>query len=75
MTLNDCDLDKVYKVLSIQDLEEKVTLRLYEIGLFLGSEIKVLNKSFSNKTLLVQILDSCFVLKEDISKHIKVNNG
>ena len=42
------------------------------IGFFPSSIIQVLNKSYSKKTLLVQVLDSCFTLKNDIARFIEV---
>ena len=72
MTLEQCDIKKEVEVISINNLDAKLKIRLYEIGFFPASKIQVLNKSYSKKTLLVQVLDSCFTLKSDVAKFIEV---
>ena len=72
MTLEQCELKRDVEIISLNGLDMKLKIRLYEIGFFPSSIIQVLNKSYSKKTLLVQVLDSCFTLKNDIAKFIEV---
>ena len=75
MTLCECKKNVFYKVVSIVSYDEKLKLRLYEVGFFPGSLIKILNKSFSNKTILVHVLDSCFAMQSDIANIVEVEYG
>ncbi|MBQ8522895.1 MAG: ferrous iron transport protein A [Clostridia bacterium] len=72
MTLDVCDKNKTCKIVSINLQDQKLKLRLYEIGFFVGAYAKVLNKSGLKKTLLVQVLDSCFIIKTHIAKFVEV---
>ena len=58
MTLNNCEKNRICKIISLDIKDDKLKFRLYEIGFFVGSQIQVLNTSFLKKTLLVQVLDS-----------------
>ena len=73
MTIYDCNKNEECFVKQVNINDDKLKIRLYEIGFFVGSPIKVLNKSFLNKTLLVGVLDSCFVIKADVAKMIEVD--
>ena len=72
MTLNECKKNILYKIDSVNIEDEKLKLRLYEIGFFVGSQVQVLNISALKKTMLVHVLDSCFAIKTNIAKHIEV---
>lgn len=72
MTINECDLNKKYRVKSIITDDAKLKLRLYEIGFFDSSEIMLLNKSFAGKTFLISVLDSCFAIKAGMAAAIEV---
>lgn len=72
MTLNECKKNKMCIVVNICCDNHKLRLRLCEIGFFKHSKIKVLNRSFMNKTLLVNTLDSCFAIKSNVAKLIEV---
>ena len=72
MKLNDCQKNKKLNVISINEIDQKLKLRLYEIGFYPSAEIKVLNISFLKHTILVQVLDSCFAIKSSIAKNIEV---
>ncbi len=73
MTIYDCNKYEEFCIKQLNISDPKLKLRLYEIGFFVGSKIKVLNKSFLNKTLLVNVLDSCFTIKGDVAKLIEVD--
>ena len=73
MTMYDCNKKQECYIKELNIVDEKLKLRLYEIGFFVGSKITVLNKSFLNKTLLVHVLDSCFAIKADVAKLIEVD--
>lgn len=72
MTIYDCKQSDVCIITKLNINDTKLKLRLYEIGFYVGSKIKVLNKSFLNKTLLVNVLDSCFAIKGEVAKLIEV---
>jgi len=72
MTLQNCTPNKVCKIISINNDDEKLKLRLYEVGFFECSKIMVLKKSCLNQTLLVQVLDSCFAIKTDMAELFEV---
>ena len=72
MSLFDCEKNKLCKIVSVNIQDEKLKLRLYEIGFFSNSQIKVLNKSYLKSTILVSVLDSCFAIKADVAKLIEV---
>ena len=73
MTICDCNKNQEYYIKQLNIEDDKLKLRLYEIGFFVGSKIKILNKSFLNKTLLINVLDSCFAIKADVAKLIEVD--
>lgn len=72
MTLKEVKKDTACIITRLNFIDTKLKLRLFEIGFFTGSKIKLLNFSPFRKTLLVQVLDSCFAIKNDIASHIEV---
>ncbi|MBQ7798157.1 MAG: ferrous iron transport protein A [Clostridia bacterium] len=72
MTLKNCPKNKICKIISLNIIDDKLKLRLYEIGFFVGSYIQVLNISALKKTMLIQVLDSCFAIKSSIADCIEV---
>ena len=75
MTLDKCLKNLVVFVKNINTDDYKLKLRLCELGFFTGSKIKVLNISSLKKTLLVQVLDSCFTIKSKTAELIEVCDG
>ena len=73
MNLSDVriNLDCVIKKININD--EKIKIRLMELGLCEGEKIKVVKKSIFKKTLLIVFNSSCFTLKDNLAKEITVN--
>lgn len=63
--------DCAIKSINIDD--EKMKFRLMELGIIVGSKIRVEKKSVLKKTLLVVFNNSCFTLKENFAKKILVN--
>ncbi len=61
----------IIKEINVED--EKLNLRLMELGLIFGGKLLVKNKSAYKKTLLVVINNSCFTIKDNIAKQIVVN--
>lgn len=72
MTLQNCDLKKYCKITKVDIDNEKLKLRLYEVGFFVGARVMVLNKSCFKQTLLVKVLDSCFAIKSNMAESIEV---
>ena len=73
MDLSCVKLNTQCVVKSIEISDEKTKLRLMELGIIDGIKIYVKNKSLLKKTLLVVFDYSCFTLKDNIAKQIKVN--
>ena len=72
MEINACLQNNNLKVVNVNIDDLKLKLRLYEIGIYPSAKIKVLNTSFFKKTILIQVLDSCFIIKSSIAKLIEV---
>ena len=72
MKLKDCPKHILLRIISVDISDAKLKLRLYEIGMFKGSIIQLLNSSFLKKTMLVQVLDSCFAVKSNVADNIEV---
>ncbi len=53
--------------------DDKMKIRLMELGIVEGTKIKVRRKSVMKKTLLVVFNSSCFTLKDNIARAIMVN--
>ena len=75
MSLSECQKNKICKIVSVNIDDIKIKLRLYEIGFFVGNEVTVLNHTLAKKTMLISVLDSCFIIKSDIAKSIEVKYG
>lgn len=73
MTLKEVKKNTVCIVTNLNVADIKLRLRLCEIGFFVGSKITVLKFSLFRKTILVQVLDSCFAIKSDVAQQIEVN--
>ena len=72
MKLNVCPKNQDLKVISLNNIDYKLKLRLYEIGFYPTAKIKVLNISHLKQTMLIQVLDSCFAIKSHIAECIEV---
>ena len=73
MSLYDAKLNTECMVKEINIADEKIKIRLMELGLILGCRLKVENKSALKQTMLVAFNSSCFTLKEEIAKGIIIN--
>lgn len=72
MTLLNCELNKKCKIISLNVEDEKLKIHLMEIGFFKFNIVSVSKRSVLKKTLLVDVLDSCFAIKDDMAKLIEV---
>ncbi|MFQ6723879.1 MAG: FeoA family protein [Clostridia bacterium] len=72
MNLKNSELHRDLKVLSLNITEPKLMLRLYELGIVPGFKIKILNMSCLKKTMLIKVLDSCFIIKASVAEMIEV---
>lgn len=63
--------DCVVKEIKIED--EKTKIRLMELGLILGTKLRVENKSALKQTLLVVFNSSVFTIKTDVANGIIIN--
>lgn len=72
MTLLNCDLDRKCCIVLVNVEDEKLRVRLMEIGFYLSGIVTVIKRSILKKTILVEVLDSCFAIKSDMAKFIEV---
>ena len=72
MTLDNVKLNIKCVVKSVKIINEKFKIRLMELGLINGCEIKVIKKSAMKKTLLVIFNSTCFTLKVNLATMIEV---
>ena len=75
MNLNNGEKNREYQITDINIVDERIKLRLYELGFFVNGKVMVLNRTIAKKTILVSVLDSCFIIKSDIAKSIEVEYG
>lgn len=61
----------IVKSIDIED--EKIKIRLMELGLIEGCFVKVFKKSVLKKTLLIEFNSMCFTLKDNLANKIMVN--
>lgn len=73
MSLNDVKINTICIIKSINIKDEKIKIRLMELGLNIGSKIVIKNKSLLKKTLLIVINSCCFTLKSNLAKGITVH--
>ncbi|MBR2969908.1 MAG: ferrous iron transport protein A [Clostridia bacterium] len=72
MNLYEVKLNTICVVKSINISDEKVKIRLMELGLIVGENILVKNRSSLKKTLLIAFNSSCFTIKDVIAREIGV---
>lgn len=72
MNLSDVKLNAKCVVKTVNIQNEKIKIRLMELGIVEGCTILVNKKSIFKKTLLVIFANSCFTLKENLAKEIEV---
>ena len=73
MDLFEAKLNTDCIITQIDIEDEKTKLRLMELGLFVGAKLKVERKSVLKQTLLVMFNFSCFTIKSEIAKKLKIN--
>lgn len=73
MTLYELRVNDIATVVSLNILDKKLNIRLQELGLYIGSKVKILKTSPLKQTLLIQIFNSAFALKSEVAKQIEVN--
>ncbi len=72
MSLYDVKLNTACKIQSLNVEDEKIKIRLMELGLIEECVVMVKKKSLLKQTLLIVFNSSCFTLKEEIAKSIVV---
>ncbi len=73
MPLTDVKLNTNCVIKEINIKDDKIKLRLMELGMLVGAKLKVANKSILKQTLLVIFNSSCFTIKADTAKNILIN--
>lgn len=72
MRLLDLKINQEAVIKKVLLKDDKLNLRLQELGLYCGSKICILNFSPLKQTLLVKIFNSVFALKSEVAKQIEV---
>lgn len=72
MDLNSVKLNTNCVIKKINVKDEKTKFRLMELGLVIGTNIKVIKRSVFKKTLLVTFSQCCFTLKDNLAKEFEV---
>ena len=72
MTLNDVKLkaDCIIKSINIED--DKIKIRLMELGLIDGCVVNVNRRSVLKRTMLIIFNSTCFTLKDSLAKQVVV---
>lgn len=73
MSLSEVKLNTDCVVKEIKIADEKTKIRLMELGLILGTKLRVENKSALKQTLLVVFNSSVFTIKTDVANGIIIN--
>ena len=73
MSLLDVKLNTDCVIKSVNVKDEKIKIRLMELGLVQGCVVKVNRKSVLKKTLLIIFNSTCFTLKDNLAREIVVN--
>ncbi len=72
MNLFEAKLNSLCKVQSVDILDRPTKIRLMELGLVIGSNVKVIKKSILKDTLLIVFNSTCFTLKSNLAREIVV---
>ena len=72
MSLYDVKLNTACKIQALNIEDEKIKIRLMELGLIEDCVVMVKKKSLLKQTLLIVFNSSCFTLKDNIAKSIVV---
>lgn len=72
MDLTQAKLSTNVKIKNIEIKDEKIRLRLKELGLFEGVLLKVKKRSLNKKTFLIHFNNTCFTLSGNLAKEIEV---
>lgn len=72
MSLYETKLNTPCIVKSINILDEKIKIRLMELGLIIGESILVKNRSGLKKTILIAFNSCCFTIKDVVAREIGV---
>ena len=72
MSLSDVKLNTDCVIKSINIKDEKIKIRLMELGLIEGAIVQVNRRSVLKKTLLIIFNLTCFTLKDNLAKEIVV---
>ena len=71
-TLCDLKENESAKILDLEGENFAIERRLFELGFLPGREIKILEKSFSKKTILIEIENYTIALRCSVANYIKV---
>ncbi len=73
MSLSDAKLKSKCIVNSIEIKDERIKIRLMELGLIEGCVLSVERKSILKKTLFIVFNSICFTIKDNLAKEIMVS--
>lgn len=72
MNLFEAKINSLCKVENLEISDEPTKIRLMELGLVVGANVKVIKKSMLKDTLLIVFNSTCFTLKANLASGILV---
>ncbi len=72
MDLSVAKVNTPCMVVSINIEDERMKIRLMELGLIVGSIVSIKKRSALKKTMLLAFNSSCFTMKSAVAKFIEV---
>lgn len=72
MNLFEAKINSLCKVQDLNILDEPTKIRLMELGLVIGANVKVIKRSMLKDTLLIVFNSTCFTLKANLARAILV---
>ena len=72
MNLFEAKINSLCKVENLEISDEPTKIRLMELGLVVGANVKVIKKSMLKDTLLIIFNSTCFTLKVNLARGILV---
>ena len=72
MHLFEAKINSLCKVENLEISDEPTKIRLMELGLVVGANVKVIKKSMLKDTLLIVFNSTCFTLKANLARGILV---
>ena len=73
--LSDAELNKIYRVKTIDEVDEEFQFQLKNIGLKQNEKIKVLHTNFKRKSFIVKIMGVNFAIDRKICEKVEIEDA